>query len=190
MPTTVPSPPLCSLYDVCVGHKSLPAFQSAFPALQLTASLFRVNLYSSRGLLPYPHNRVLCSLGNTKFDDRLRWNLDLLLRLGIKARACFPLLLHQFAKTGQDKFASLFDLFVSERAKSIQKYSPRFFCRSGWLRRVRFGVRSWSSVAWLISQTLNPRHPSSFKPGESSRYAVLPLGRFDRRAIGTLPSSK
>jgi hypothetical protein len=28
-------------------------------------------------------------------------------RLGIKARACFPLLLHQFAKTGQDKFASL-----------------------------------------------------------------------------------
>ena len=190
MPTTVPSPPLCSLYDVCVGHKSLPAFQSAFPALQLTASLFRVNLYSSRGLLPYPHNRVLCSLGNTKFDDRLRWNLDLLLRLGIKARACFPLLLHQFAKTGQDKFASLFDLFVSERAKSIQKYSPRFFCRYGWLRRVRFGVRSWSSVAWLISQTLNPRHPSSFKPGESSRYAVLPLGRFDRRAIGTLPSSK
>jgi len=50
----------------------------------------------------YPQNRVLCSLGNTKFNDRLRWNLDLLLRLEIKARACFPLLLHQFAKTGQD----------------------------------------------------------------------------------------
>jgi len=49
-----------------------------------------------------PRTDVLCSLGNTKFDDRLRWNLDLLLRLEIKARACFPLLLHQFAKIGQD----------------------------------------------------------------------------------------
>jgi hypothetical protein len=37
------------------------------------------NSYSRRGLLLYPQNRVLCSFGNTKFDDRLRWNLDLLL---------------------------------------------------------------------------------------------------------------
>jgi hypothetical protein len=86
-----------------------------------------VNLYSRRGLLLYPQNRVLYSLGNTKFDDRLRWNLDSLLRLGIHARARFPLLLHKFAKTGQDKFASLFNLFVSERAKSIQEYSRGSF---------------------------------------------------------------
>jgi hypothetical protein len=31
----------------------------------------------------------------------------------IKAGACLPLLLHQLAKTGQDKFAVLFNLFVA-----------------------------------------------------------------------------
>ena len=51
-------------------------------------------------LLLYPKNRVLCGLGYSEFDDGLCWNLDLLLRLWIKARACFPLLLHQLAKTG------------------------------------------------------------------------------------------
>jgi hypothetical protein len=59
-------------------------------------------------LLLYSQNRVLCDLGDPKFDNGLGWNLDLLLRLWIKARARFPLLLHQFAKTGQDKFAVLF----------------------------------------------------------------------------------
>jgi hypothetical protein len=29
----------------------------------------------------YPQNPVLCGLGNTKFDNSLGWNLDLLLRL-------------------------------------------------------------------------------------------------------------
>jgi hypothetical protein len=104
------------------------------PGLQLTASVFGVNLYSRRGLLLYPQNRVLYSLGDTKFDDRLRRNLDLLLRLWIHARARFPLLLHKFAKTGQDKFASFFNLFVSERAKSIEEYSRGSFvglCGSG-----------------------------------------------------------
>jgi hypothetical protein len=69
-----------------------------------------------------PQNPVLCGLGNTKFDDGLGWNLDLLLRLWIKTRARFPLLLHQLAETGQDKFAILFNLFIGERAKSIQEY--------------------------------------------------------------------
>ena len=54
-------------------------------------------------LLLYPQNRVLCGLGNPKFDDGLGWNLELLLRLWIKARARLPLLLHQLAETGQDK---------------------------------------------------------------------------------------
>src|SRR5208283_3494536 len=51
------------------------------------------------------------------------WNLDLLLRLWIEARARLPLLLHQLAKTGQDKFAVPFNLFVGERAERIEKYS-------------------------------------------------------------------
>jgi hypothetical protein len=129
MATTVPllHPPLRPALRCLIGHKFLPAFQSGFPGSQLTALVFRVNLYTIGGLLLYPQNSVLRSLGNTKFDDRLRWNLDLLLRPGIQARARFPLLLQKFAKTGQDKFASLFDLFVSERAKSIQEYSRGSF---------------------------------------------------------------
>jgi hypothetical protein len=49
------------------------------------------------------------------------------LRLWIKARARLPLLLHQLAKTGQDKFAVLLDLFVGERAERIQEYSSGSF---------------------------------------------------------------
>jgi hypothetical protein len=78
-------------------------------------------------LLLYPQNRVLCGLGNTKFDDGLGWNLDLLLRLWIKARARLPLLLYEFPKTRQDKFAVLFNVFVGERAERIQEYSSGSF---------------------------------------------------------------
>ena len=66
---------------------------------------YRCFLVTARLLLD-PQNRVLCGLGNTKFDDGLGWNLDLLLRLWIKARARLPLLLHQLAKTGQDGVVS------------------------------------------------------------------------------------
>jgi hypothetical protein len=53
------------------------------------------------------------------------------LRLWIKARACLPLLLNEFAKTGQDKFAVLFNLFVGERAECIEKYSSDPFVGLG-----------------------------------------------------------
>jgi hypothetical protein len=83
------------------------------------------------GLLLYPQNPVLCGFGNPKFDDRLGWNLDLLLRLWIKARARFPLLLYEFAKTGQNKFAVLFYLFVGDVAERIEKYSSGPFVGLG-----------------------------------------------------------
>jgi hypothetical protein len=86
------------------------------------------------GLLLYPKNAVLCRLGDPEFDDGLGWNLDLLLRLGIEASTCFPLLLYELAEAGQDEFAVLFDLFVGELAKSIEKYSSGFFVG---LRRCR-----------------------------------------------------
>jgi len=70
-------------------------------------------------------------LGYSEFDDGLCWNLDLLLRLWIKARACLPLLLYEFAKTGQNKFAVLLDLFVGERAERIQEYSSGSFVGLG-----------------------------------------------------------
>ena len=81
---------------------------------------------TTRLLLP-AENPILCRLGDAEFDNGLGRNLDLLLRLWVKARARLSLLLHQFAKTGQDKFASLFNLFVSERSKSIQEYSRGSF---------------------------------------------------------------
>jgi hypothetical protein len=62
---------------------------------------------------------VLRRFGNRKFDDGLGSNLDLLLRLWIKARARLPLLLHKLAKTRQDKFALLFNLFVGGLAERI-----------------------------------------------------------------------
>ena len=45
-------------------------------------------------LLLYSENRVLRRLGDSEFDDRLGWNSELMLRLGVEARARFPLLFH------------------------------------------------------------------------------------------------
>jgi len=83
------------------------------------------------GLLLYPQNRVFCRLSDSEFDDSFGWNLDLLLRLRIKARARFPLLLYELAKTGQDKFAVLFNRFVREVAECIDEYSSDSFVGFG-----------------------------------------------------------
>ncbi len=95
-----------------------------------------------RILLLYPQNRVLCGLGNTKFDDGLGWNLNLLLRLWIEARARFPLLLHQLTKTRQEKFAILFNLFVGERAERIEECSSGSFVGLGGFGKcaLKFGL--------------------------------------------------
>src|ERR1700682_837940 len=82
-------------------------------------------------LLLYPKNRVFCRLGDAKFDDGLGWNFDFLLRLWIKADARFPLLLYELAKTGQNKFAVLFDRFVREVAECIEEYSSGSFVGLG-----------------------------------------------------------
>jgi hypothetical protein len=79
------------------------------------------NIYTHDELLFYSENCVLCHLGDSEFDHGFGWNPDLLLRLGIKARARLPLLFHQLAKTGQGKFAVLFNLFVGERAERIEE---------------------------------------------------------------------
>jgi hypothetical protein len=85
-------------------------------------------------LFLYPNNRVFCRLRDAKFDDGLGWNFDFLLRLRIKARTRLPLLLHQLAKTGQDEFAVLFDLFVGEVAERIEEYSRSLFVGLGGYR--------------------------------------------------------
>jgi hypothetical protein len=78
-------------------------------------------------LLLRSENRIFCRLSDSEFDDSFGWNLDLLLRLRIEANASLPLLLHQLTKTGQDKFAVLFDLFVREDAERIEEYSSSSF---------------------------------------------------------------
>jgi hypothetical protein len=70
-------------------------------------------------LLLDPQNRVLRRLRDSEFHNSLCRNLDLLLCLGIKSGARFPLLFHKLAKTGQDKFAVFLDRFVSEVAERI-----------------------------------------------------------------------
>ena len=110
-------------------------------------------------LLLYPQNSVLCGLGNTKFDDGLGWNLDLLLRLWIKARARLPLLLYEFAKTGQDKFAVLFNLFVRDVAERIEKYSSGSFVGLGGFGKctLEFGLGHFVAVGYVKSQIICER---------------------------------
>ena len=54
--------------------------------------------------------------------------------------ARFPLLLHQFAEAGQDKFAVLFGRFVSESAERIEEYSSGLLIGLALLRRERVQV--------------------------------------------------
>jgi hypothetical protein len=82
-------------------------------------------------LLLCPQNRVLRRLRDSEFDDGFGWNLDPLLCLGIYPGACFPLLLHKLAETGQDKFAVFLDRFVSEVAERIEEYSSGPFVGLG-----------------------------------------------------------
>jgi hypothetical protein len=97
---------------------------------------------------------VLGRLGDSEFDDRLGWNLDLLHRLGVDARPRFPLLFHQFTKAEQDEFAVLFDLLVGQGTGCIEKMLPPFSCLSEWLGRVQLEVLSWSSFSRLIAAVL------------------------------------
>src|SRR5271166_3296574 len=114
-----------SAWHRCAGV--LP-YSSGVNAPQSKSSINRKEQTAAEfGLLLYPENPVLCRLGDSEFDDGLGWNLDLLLRLWIEACTCLPLLLHQLAKTGQDEFAVLFNLFVCERAERLEEYSSGSF---------------------------------------------------------------
>ena len=53
------------------------------------------------------------------------------MRLRIEARTRLPFLLYELAKTGQDEFALLFDLFIGEGAECIEEYSSGFFVGPG-----------------------------------------------------------
>ena len=82
----------------------------------------------------------------------LGWNLDLLLRLWIKP-VRLPFLLHQLAKTGQDKFAILFNLFVGQRAERIEEYSSCSFVGLGAL--VSF-AKAIATSKGVLDQSMHP----------------------------------
>jgi hypothetical protein len=105
---------------------TFPGHHGSFLANRLFGCLISPILRRLR-LLLYPQNRVLRRLRDSEFHDYLSWNLDFLLCLGINPGARFSLLLHKLAKTGQDKFAVLFDRFVGEVAERIEEYPSGFF---------------------------------------------------------------
>ena len=63
------------------------------------------------------------TLATGEFEHGFGRNPDFLLRLGIKACARLPLLLHQLAKARQNEFAGLFGCFISYNAGRIEEYS-------------------------------------------------------------------
>ena len=77
-----------------------PATLPAQPQSSMTAAVISQLLF-------YSENCLLCHFGDSEFEHGFGRNPDLLLRLGIKARARPPLLFHQFAKAGQDEFTGL-----------------------------------------------------------------------------------
>jgi hypothetical protein len=113
-------------------------------------------------LLLYPQNRVLCGLGNTKFDNGLGGNLDLLLRLWIKTRSGLPLLLYEFPKSRDDEFAILFGRFVGDVAERIEKYSRGPFVGLGGFSKCALKFGFCHLEPWIMPETGDPRHQSSF----------------------------
>ena len=97
-------------------------------------------------LLFYSENCVLCHFSDSEFENGFGRNPDLLLRLGIKARARSPLLLHQLTKAGKNKFAVLFGRFVSQSTKRIEEYSSSLLIGLALLQQERVEVLFWSSL--------------------------------------------
>ena len=121
-------------------------------------------------LLLHPENGVLCDLGDSEFDDGLGWNLDLLLRLGIEARASLPFLLYELAKARQDEFAVLFNLFVCERAERLEEYSSGSFVGLGGSSECDLKVQSWSCLAVAYGSGMAP-----FQENRSRFHSLLTI---------------
>ena len=73
------------------------------------------------------HDRVLGRLGDSKFNNGLGWNLDLLLRLWVETHASLPFLLNELAEARQNEFAVFFDRFVGEGTQCIEEYTGGSF---------------------------------------------------------------
>jgi hypothetical protein len=142
-------------------------------------------------LLLYPKNAVLCCLSDSEFDDGLGWNLDLLLGLGIEARARFPLLLYELAEAWQDEFAVLFDLFVCERAERREEYAGGSFVGLGCSRQcdLKFSLGHVLAVAYGSGRPLFQENRSRQLLAPSDPKSPIPLKNQDQKDRGSSDSS-
>ena len=83
----MPSPGACSV------SKASNSFLIGVSARNGPPYEYRI-FYTQSELLFYSENCVLCHFGDSESEHGFGWNPDLLLRLGIKARARLPLLFH------------------------------------------------------------------------------------------------
>jgi hypothetical protein len=115
-------------------------------------------------LLFYSENCVLCHLSDSKFEHGFGRNPNLLLRLGIKARARLPLLFHQLAKAGQEEFAVLLGRLVSQSAERIEKYSSSLLIGLALLQQEQVEVLFWSSLKVVYDSGIGPFQGDRISP--------------------------
>jgi hypothetical protein len=94
---------------------------------------------------------------------------------GLKPVRAFLFLLHQLAKSGQDKFAVLLNLFIGKRAKSFQEHSRGSFVGLGGFGKctLEFGLGHFVAVG-LCQKPVTRVHPSSLKT-QKNRVGNPPL---------------
>jgi hypothetical protein len=90
-------------------------------------------------------------------------------------------MLQKFAKTGQDKFASLFSLFVSERAKSIQEYPSGPFVGLGGFGKCALKFGLGHLYPGLCQKSVTRVTQVLLKLGETSAASFTPFRRYKRR---------
>ena len=105
-------------------------------------------------------------LGHTKFNDRLGWNLDLLLRLWIKTRCALSFSASRACQNRARQFHVLLNLFVGDVAERIEKYSSDSFVGLGGFGKctLEFGLGHFVAVGYARN-----RRPASPKFFETSK---------------------
>src|SRR6516165_6204835 len=108
-----PDPWLTSVLQGVGRQNKICAVSSSATAESIPSQFSQRRRQYGYELLFFSENCVLCHFSDPEFENGFGRNPDLLLCLGIKARARFSLLLHQLAKARQNEFAGLFGCFVS-----------------------------------------------------------------------------
>src|SRR6478609_3779845 len=102
----------------CCGGRLLLSCALLSCALLCSATLLRCSALLGRccrcGGSAFSEHRVLCGFRDSQFHHGFRGNLELLTGLRIDAGTRFPLLLYELTDSGNDEFALLLGLVVSD----------------------------------------------------------------------------